>query len=66
MSSGTATVSEAKHHKWTCLGVPPHAVDFARDSRLLVAWNVTNRCNLRRALSRGRKPCVIRSIDREG
>jgi len=44
---GTATVSEAVRHDETCSGVPPHMLQFTTDSRPLVVWNVTNRCNLR-------------------
>jgi len=44
---GTATVSEAVRHAETCSGVPPHMLQFTTDSRPLVVWNVTKRCNLR-------------------
>jgi radical SAM protein with 4Fe4S-binding SPASM domain len=44
---GTATVSDAIRHAETCTGVPPHMLQFTTDSRPLVVWNVTNRCNLR-------------------
>lgn len=44
---GTATVSEAMRHEETCSGVPPHMLQFTTDSRPLVVWNVTKRCNLR-------------------
>ena len=44
---GTATVSEAMQHTETCSGMPPHMLQFTTDSRPLVVWNMTNRCNLR-------------------
>ena len=44
---GTATVADAIRHG-ECRGdVPPHMLQFTTDSRPLVVWNVTNRCNLR-------------------
>ena len=44
---GAATVSEAMRHTETCSGMPPHMLQFTTDSRPLVVWNVTNKCNLR-------------------
>ncbi|MDH7498190.1 MAG: radical SAM protein [Syntrophomonadaceae bacterium] len=43
---GTATVSEAVKFRGR-VDAPPQLLQFSDDSRPLVVWNVTNRCNLR-------------------
>jgi len=44
---GTATVADAIRHDTCRADVPAHMLQFTTESRPLVVWNVTNRCNLR-------------------
>lgn len=44
---GTATVSEAIKHGRDSSKLPPNMLQFSADTRPLVVWNMTNRCNLR-------------------
>lgn len=44
---GTATVSEAIKYDRDSAKLPPHMLQFSTDTRPLVVWNVTNRCNLK-------------------
>lgn len=44
---GTATVSDAIKYDRDSAKLPPHMLQFSADSRPLVVWNVTNRCNLK-------------------
>ncbi len=44
---GTATVAEAMRLKRDSSKLPAHLLQFSDDTRPLVVWNMTNRCNLR-------------------
>ena len=44
---GTVEPSDVLRYKRKTKDLPPHLIQFAKDKRPVVVWNVTRRCNLR-------------------